>query len=295
VELSGDAEVHDVGMALVEQDVLRLDVAVENPVPVRVGERGGHAPSQGDGLGRGEPGQPVQAGTERSLPDVGHHVERVAGRLARVEQREDVGVLELGDRGDLPEELGHPDAAHRFGADHLDRDGSTVAHVAAEVHGAHATGAQLGVDQVAVGDGPAEVGVGPGLDAGLDLEEVLQGAGQGLQHPGPGPGGGVRVLAVDDLGPVAAGDAELQGPVVLGEAAVGQELTETLLFEANAHGRVTSRAEEIGKLWGGMRGGEKGLGESVRGCSKRQIISSDSYRGFGATSVNYSPKRLNTH
>ena len=176
-------------------------------------------------------------------------------------------MLELGDGRDLPKELRHPYAAHRLGGDDLHGDRSAVAHVPAQVHGAHAAGAQLGVDQVAVGDGPAEVGIGPGLDAGFDLEEVLQGAGQGLQHPGPGPGGGVRVLAVDDLGPVAAGDAELQGPVVLGEAAVGQELTETLLFEANAHGRVTSRAEERGKLWGGMRGGEKGLGESVRGCS----------------------------
>ncbi len=116
-------------------------------------------------------------------------------------------MLEVGDGGDLAKELGDPDAADRLGRDDLHGDGAAVARVAGKVDGAHAALAQLGIDQVAIGDRAAKIDVGPGRDPGLDLEQLVEGKAEHLEHPLPGLGRGIRMLAVDDLGPVARAKA----------------------------------------------------------------------------------------
>ena len=85
-----DPEVGDERLALVEQDVLRLDVAVHHAVPVGVVERRAHLAGDSEGVGDRElllPGEPV---AQRLALDERHHVEEVAVRFARVEEREDV-------------------------------------------------------------------------------------------------------------------------------------------------------------------------------------------------------------
>ena len=87
----GDAEVGDQGLAVVQQDVLGLDVAVDHAVAVGVVERRGHFGRDPDRVGDRElllAGEPVAQGLAL---DVGHDVEEVAVGLARVEQRAGCG------------------------------------------------------------------------------------------------------------------------------------------------------------------------------------------------------------
>ena len=79
-----DAEVGDHGLALVQQDVLRLDVAVDHALQVRVMERGGDLPDDADRLVDRElplAGEPLP---QRLARDEGHDVvEQVAPAGAR--------------------------------------------------------------------------------------------------------------------------------------------------------------------------------------------------------------------
>ena len=74
----GDAEVGDHRLAFVKQDVLRLDVAVDQPAGVGVVEGRGDLPHDGDRLVDRElllPGEPL---AQRFAADVGHDIEEEA-------------------------------------------------------------------------------------------------------------------------------------------------------------------------------------------------------------------------
>ena len=99
-----DAEVGDQRHAVDEQDVLGLDVAMDQILLMRVAQRAA--------ISRVKPQRVVQRqlrlapepGAQRFARDVGHdEVEQLAGR-ARVEQRDDVRMIEAGDDLDLAEE-----------------------------------------------------------------------------------------------------------------------------------------------------------------------------------------------
>ena len=93
----GDAEVRDLDVPLRgDQDVARLHVAVDHPVPVREGERGGHAGTDGGDLARRHALGIAQDGGERPALDVLHDDEVGAVVLPPVEDRDDVGVGQVG-------------------------------------------------------------------------------------------------------------------------------------------------------------------------------------------------------
>jgi hypothetical protein len=71
---------------------------------------------------------------------------------ARVEDREDVRVLEPGGKLDLAEEALHSLAASELGSHHLQRHQALVAQVASEIHGGHATRTQLPLHDIAVAE-----------------------------------------------------------------------------------------------------------------------------------------------
>ena len=102
-----DPEVRDQGVALREQDVLGLHVAMNQPLPVGVVERFAGLPHQAERLRHGEralAGEPLAQGL---AVHVRHDVERAGRRLvggAGVEQGEDVGVLEPREDLDLEQE-----------------------------------------------------------------------------------------------------------------------------------------------------------------------------------------------
>ena len=102
----GQAEVGDPdGPLVVEQQVRRLDVAVDHPLAVGVGQRLGHLHADprrlaGIGTSRGPSGSArgrgslLEHGVEPAAGDVLHDVEMPPLVLADAEDRHDVGVVQ---------------------------------------------------------------------------------------------------------------------------------------------------------------------------------------------------------
>ena len=157
-ELAGDAEVGQLGAPLVvDQDVLRLDVAVDHVARVGDAEPARDLDRVGDrllGVERADPSDPL---LQRLALDVLEDDVGVAAVLAGVDHRDDVGVGELGHRPRLLAEalelvllLGHL-AVHD-----LDRDRPVEGLVAGQVDGRHAAAAQLRLQPVAAGEHRAD-------------------------------------------------------------------------------------------------------------------------------------------
>ncbi len=153
-----DAEVGHQRRAVVQQDVLRLDVAVHHPVPVRVVQRARHLVGDPDRVGHRQlllAGEPV---AQRLALDERHDVEQVAVGLARVEQRQDVRVLQVGRELDLGQEPLGADHRRELGPQHLERHPPVVADVLGQVDGRHAAGADLALEAIAVRQGGSGAG-----------------------------------------------------------------------------------------------------------------------------------------
>ena len=140
-----------------EEDVLRLDVPVDDAVPVRVikGARDvacdPHCVLDGQLLLAREP-------LPQRLPlDVRHDVEEeprtgalpdVRPRLARVVQRKDVGVVQPGGDLDLAQEALHAERGTELRVQDLDRHFPMVSEVFGDVDGRHAAPAKLALEPV---------------------------------------------------------------------------------------------------------------------------------------------------
>ena len=103
-----DAEVGDDGAAILQQNVLGLDVAMDDPASMRVRERGRDLVANPERVIYGELALAVEPAAERLALDQRHHVEEQGLRAgvggAGVVEREDVGVAERRGGLDLPEE-----------------------------------------------------------------------------------------------------------------------------------------------------------------------------------------------
>ena len=141
----GDAEVGDQGGPVLEQDVLRLDVAVDHALAVGVVQRGRDLPRQPQGLVHRELLLPGQPRPQRFAGDVGHDVVEQSVGLARVDQAEDVRVLEVGGDLDLAEEALAAEDGGELGVEDLDGDLAAVLQVFGEIDRGHAALAQLAV------------------------------------------------------------------------------------------------------------------------------------------------------
>ena len=139
-------------MALGEQDVVGLDVAVDDAVPVGVGEGVDHLAQDAHRLDDGQLAFARELEPERLARDERHDVvEQVAGRSGR-EQRNDVRVLQAGGELDLPlESLDVHRSAH-LGRQELDDDLTTEPDLFGQEDAAHAAATQLLQDAVVVAD-----------------------------------------------------------------------------------------------------------------------------------------------
>jgi hypothetical protein len=153
-----DAEVGQHRLALEEQDVLGLDVAVHNTRPMGIVEGTGHLLGDGEGLFQAELLFALELVAERLAADQWKDVEEETARLARVDQSEDVGVVEPRRDLDLGQEaLGTQDRA-KLGAEDLKGHFTIVLEVGGEIDRGHAAGTELSLDAVAFFQGVGEAG-----------------------------------------------------------------------------------------------------------------------------------------
>ena len=150
VQHLGQAEVGDLGRAVGrQQDVGRLQVAVHDPQPVRLGHRAGQLFDQA-GRPLRRPGGAVELPVQAAAGHVLQLEEGQAVGLADVVDLDDVRVLEPGDRLGLGQEAGDG-----LGRRHGRRPGSSSGAGAIEpdlaclVDDAHAAAAQLAEDLIA--------------------------------------------------------------------------------------------------------------------------------------------------
>ena len=147
----GDAEVHDEGMAAGQHDVVGLDIPVHDALPVRVGQRIEDVAKNPGRVGGRE--RPFTRQTcPQGLPfDVRHDAVEKARGLPRIDQRQDVGMLQVGRDGDFAEEPLGAEGGGDLRAHHLDGNRAIMLEVTGQVHSGHASGTELALDRVPPG------------------------------------------------------------------------------------------------------------------------------------------------
>ena len=84
--------------------------------------------------------------------DEWHHVEQQPVGFAAIEQRQEVGVLQIGGDLDLGEKPLYAEHCTELRLEHLERDVALVLDVVSEVDGRHAAFSELTLDGVAAGE-----------------------------------------------------------------------------------------------------------------------------------------------
>ena len=188
----GDAEVGHERVSALEEDVLRLDVAMDDAALVGVLQRLGGLAGDAKRVVQRQLLLPVEPVPERLALDERHDVVEQAFGLSRVVQAEDVGVLEGGGDADFAEEAVAAERGGELGAEHLDGDRPLVLDVPGEEDGRHPALARLALHGVAIAQGGSEsvdrFGHVSGLGAGdTMLQDKAQRKGSlGDRAPGSG-------------------------------------------------------------------------------------------------------------
>ena len=117
-------------------------------MPVGVGERVAHVSQDPHRLTHRQGALVRDAGAERLARDVGHHVVQQVALGSRGEQRDDVGMLQLGGELDLALEPLGAHARGQLGRQHLHDDLAAQSHFLSEEYTAHAAAAELALDEV---------------------------------------------------------------------------------------------------------------------------------------------------
>ena len=137
----------------VDDDVVRLDVAVDDAVSMRVAKAGQDLARVGDGDGDGAGPPAADELLERPTLDVLHHDEVRAVRLPAVEDRDDVRVGESGRvRCFAAEALDELLVVRVALVQDLDGHAATELLVLGEVHVGHAAATELPRDAVTAGE-----------------------------------------------------------------------------------------------------------------------------------------------
>ena len=149
-ERLGDPEIHHQCVPVREQDVVGLHVAVHDAASVGVRERVGHIAQDRQGLREGQGTGPCHTVPQRLALDVRHDVVGESVALTRVQQRQDVRMLQLRGDLDLAEEPARAQGGRQFRPQHLDGHLAAVLHVLGEPDDGHAARAKLPLQAIAV-------------------------------------------------------------------------------------------------------------------------------------------------
>jgi hypothetical protein len=123
---------------------------------VRGLERVGDFGQQSDGFPHRQLAPLAEPFAESLAFDVRHHVVEETGRIARVEQAEDMGVLESRGDLDLPPKAVRPECGRELWAQHFDGDFAPVLEIFRQIDRRHAARSELALEPVAVAQGVGE-------------------------------------------------------------------------------------------------------------------------------------------
>ena len=144
-----DAEVGNDRVVAREEDVLRLDVAVNDALGVGERERVGGVARDLECRFERQPSLPQQPMSERLSLDVGHDVVEQPVDFAGREDRDDVRMAEVRREVHLSNEPLPQETGGYLGIQHFDRHPAMRMLLHRQEHPGHATGADLALDVVA--------------------------------------------------------------------------------------------------------------------------------------------------
>jgi hypothetical protein len=136
--------------SLVQQDVLGLDVAMDDAVPMRVVEGARDFGCDAHGVAYWKPWLSRNSLSQRLAVHERHHVKQRAVGLSRVEERQDVRMLQLRGRADLLEESIGAEQRCQIRMQHVQGDAAIVPDIVREPDRGQASGAELALDDVSV-------------------------------------------------------------------------------------------------------------------------------------------------
>src|SRR5574342_481219 len=153
----GDPEVGYEHFARVQQDILWLHVAVHHAHSVRVFERCGRLPGDGERYVHRELPFPLQPVAQGFSLDEGHHEVQTPTHLAGIVQRQNVWVTEPCGDLDLAQETLSPLFHGGLGGKHLQGHLAVVLEIPCHEHARQATRLRnLSLDQVPIGEHTSE-------------------------------------------------------------------------------------------------------------------------------------------
>ena len=162
-------------MTALQQDVLRLDVAVNDAFRMRVAEGIGHFTGNAHGVVDWQLLFACEPIAQRLTIHEWHHVKQEAVYVAGIVQRQDVRMLQAGRGLDLGEKSFGAKRRREIGVQHLERHLAAVPEIAREIHGGHATRANFTLDVVSLGKARAESGNDVGHDEAVITEQASRG------------------------------------------------------------------------------------------------------------------------
>ena len=139
-------------MTILEEDVFRLDVAVDYSLLVRVRQRGGDLADDGDGVIDRELMFALQPLAQRFARDERHHVEHEPVSNPSRYDRQNVRMLQMRRDFALALEPRRHHVAGELGRQNLDDDLAVEREIRGEEQSAHAPALQLFVHAIAVGE-----------------------------------------------------------------------------------------------------------------------------------------------
>ena len=147
----GQPKIRDYRLAVVQEDVAGLQVAVQHPGGVRVPDRRKDLPQELEAGCRGQGTAPLQHRIEGGARDVLHHKKQRLLRLAQgVDVDNAVGIEAGQGLGLLPKAPRECIVVGQMGRNHLQRHGRLEGPIRGAVHRAHAAAANDGVEAVAI-------------------------------------------------------------------------------------------------------------------------------------------------
>src|SRR6185503_14044539 len=151
VDRAGDAEVAHHRMTGLEENVLRLDIAMDDVPVMSVAQGIRHLARDPQRVLDRELPLAGQTTAQRLPLDVGHDIVRETTGFAGVVQWQDVWMGEPGGDLYLAQEAFRTEARSQLWAEQFEGHGPAVFHVFSQVHGRHAAVADLSFDRITPG------------------------------------------------------------------------------------------------------------------------------------------------